>query len=249
MSCPNSNATFTDSQLTALFPNGYLQMLPNNPSRSTNGVLLNTALTSWITALIQNNKLPTQPSTVEFNNAAKTASSTNSQNTVIQAYITAENTFATNLKNEYCHYEARYKAALRTLLTKLSTQYTTAGNVNASIAADVDRYLTITESLNIKLNDLIILSNGVAQNRLKLAQTNASTANDINTELQTHATNLQKQAAILKDKSSTTELYKRMVEYTEEKNKANRNLLSLYSFLNVVALGMLVYVYRASSSN
>jgi hypothetical protein len=247
MSCPSTTATFTDSQLTELFPNGYLQLLPNNPSRTSNGVLLNTSVTSWITALLQNNKLPTQPSTVEFNNAAKSASNTNSQNTVIQNYITAENTFATNLKNEYCHYEARYKAALKTLLTKLSTQYSTAGNVNASITADVDRYLTVTESLNIKLNDLIMLSNGVAQNRLTLAQANATTANEINQELQTHATNLQKQAAILKDKSSTTDLYKRMVEYTEEKNRANRNLLSLYSFLNIVALGMLVYVYRASN--
>ena len=133
------------------------------------------------------------------------------------------------------------------MLTKLSTQYSTAGN-DSAVSAEVDRYLIITEALNIKLNDLIMLSNGVAQNRLTLAQTNATTANQINTELQTHAMNLQKQAAILKDKSSTTELYKRMVEYTEEKNKANRNLLSLYSFLNVVALGMLVYVYRASSN-
>lgn len=248
MSCPSSNATFTDSQLTALYANGYLQLLSSSASRSTNGILLDASITSWITALLQNNKLPTQPTPTEFNNAARTASNTNTQNTVIQTYITAENTFATNLKNEYCHYEARYKAALKTLLTKLSTQYSNAGTQNTAIAAEVDKYLTITEALNIKLNDLIMLSNGVAQNRLKLAQTNAITANEINTELQTHATNLQKQAAILKDKSSTTELYKRMVEYTEEKNKANRNLLSLYSFLNVVALGMLVYVYRASSN-
>ena len=247
MSCPNSTATFTDSQLSESYPNGYIQILASGASRSPNGILLNDAISNWITALISNNKLPTQPSSVELNNAARTATSNNSQNTVIQNYITAENTFATNLKSEYCHYEARYKSALKTLLTKLSTQYSTAGNVDTAVSADVDRYLTVTEALNIKLNDLIMLSNGVAQNRLGLAQKNATTANEINQELQTHATNLQKQAAILKDKSSTTDLYKRMVEYTEEKNKANRNLLSLYSFLNVVALGMLVYVYRASS--
>jgi hypothetical protein len=37
-----------------------------------------------------------------------------------------------------------------------------------------------------------------------------------------------------------------MVKYSEEKARYTDNLLKLYSFLNVVALGLLVYVYRAS---
>ena len=39
---------------------------------------------------------------------------------------------------------------------------------------------------------------------------------------------------------------KSMLDYTVEKNSASRNLLSMYGFLNVVAIGMLVYLYRSS---
>jgi len=37
-----------------------------------------------------------------------------------------------------------------------------------------------------------------------------------------------------------------MVKFSEEKNRYSANLLKLYSFLNVVALGLLVYVYKAA---
>jgi hypothetical protein len=47
---------------------------------------------------------------------------------------------------------------------------------------------------------------------------------------------------------ASTKLKKEMVKYTEEKGRYSDNLLRLYSFLNMVALGLLVYVYRASKN-
>ena len=38
-----------------------------------------------------------------------------------------------------------------------------------------------------------------------------------------------------------------MVKYSEEKARHTDNLLKLYSFLNVVALGLLVYIYKAAN--
>jgi hypothetical protein len=49
----------------------------------------------------------------------------------------------------------------------------------------------------------------------------------------------------LNSENSITELRKRMVEYTEEKNRSAMNLLSLYGFLNLVAIGLLFYVARS----
>ena len=37
-----------------------------------------------------------------------------------------------------------------------------------------------------------------------------------------------------------------MVKYTEEKARYTDNLLKMYSVLNIVALGLLVYVYKSA---
>ncbi len=245
MSCPNTNSSFTDSELNAIYTGGLLNRL-SNPQRDTNGILQSSSLNAWFNTLVSSNVIPTLPTQDDFKAAASAATNTNSQNNVVQAYITAENKFSADLRSEYCYYEARYKHALRTLISKLATQYSTSGTQNTQVTTEVNTYLTICETLNIRLNDLILLSNAVARNRLETSRNKTSEANQINNELQTRAASLQEQARILKDKSSTADLYKRMIEYTEEKNRANRNLLSLYSFLNIVALGMLVYVYRAA---
>lgn len=40
-------------------------------------------------------------------------------------------------------------------------------------------------------------------------------------------------------------LRKEMVNYSIEKNKAATNLLALYGFLNLSAIGILIYIYRS----
>jgi hypothetical protein len=36
-----------------------------------------------------------------------------------------------------------------------------------------------------------------------------------------------------------------MMDYTIEKNNASRNMLAVYGFLNIVAVGMLYYMYSS----
>jgi hypothetical protein len=36
-----------------------------------------------------------------------------------------------------------------------------------------------------------------------------------------------------------------MMEYSAEKNRSARNLLALYGFLNLSAVGLLIYIYRS----
>ena len=57
---------------------------------------------------------------------------------------------------------------------------------------------------------------------------------------------LQKQNKIISSNQATMEINKQMVKFTEQKAKYSNNLLGLYSFLNIVALGILVYVYKSA---
>ena len=47
---------------------------------------------------------------------------------------------------------------------------------------------------------------------------------------------------------AVTKIQKEMVRYTEEKGRRTDNLLNMYSFLNIFALGMLIYVYKAAGN-
>lgn len=190
-------------------------------SIQSNNALSATDISSWISALQSSRKLPTLPT------------SSNIQD--ISAYTTAVSTFISGIENEYCYYESRYKFSLMNLLTKLSM------TPNTGLQEDISMAIITTSGFNTRLNRLISLIREI-RNR------NTTTNSHIITDLIKNAESLTKQAEILNSKTATTDLYKRMMEYSEEKNRANKNLLSLYSFLNIVALGMLVYVYRASST-
>jgi hypothetical protein len=50
---------------------------------------------------------------------------------------------------------------------------------------------------------------------------------------------------MLKSQDALVQIRKRMVEYTMEKNNSASNLLALYGFLNIVAIGLLIHSYRA----
>jgi uncharacterized membrane protein len=57
---------------------------------------------------------------------------------------------------------------------------------------------------------------------------------------------LDAQNKIITSNQAVTELNKQMVKFTEQKGKYSDNLLGLYSFLNIVALGLLIYVYKSA---
>ena len=65
-------------------------------------------------------------------------------------------------------------------------------------------------------------------------------------ELKDAKEKLEKQNDIIQSNEATMRIKKEMVKYTEEKARYSDNLLKMYSFLNVVALGLLVYVYKAA---
>ena len=67
-----------------------------------------------------------------------------------------------------------------------------------------------------------------------------------NKKVQDQKGKLEEQNKIISSSEATTKLRKEMVKFTEEKARRSDNLLKLYSVLNIVAIGLLVYVYKAS---
>jgi hypothetical protein len=67
-----------------------------------------------------------------------------------------------------------------------------------------------------------------------------------NEKIQKQRAKLDYQNNIISSSEAATKIRKEMVKYTEEKANYSDNLLKLYSFLNIITLGLLVYVYKAA---
>lgn len=70
----------------------------------------------------------------------------------------------------------------------------------------------------------------------------------LNSEIAARSEKLREQNKILSSEQATAVLYKDMVKYTKERADSANNLLTLYSFMNIVVLGLLVYLYRSAGN-
>ena len=137
--------------------------------------------------------------------------------------------FKADTKKTYCAYRHLYKKSLDRLFTSLS-------QVNS---ADLEAAVLNAKKLLVVIAIVNRVSKYLSQIGYDLTK-----AGDIKASIDKNTEDLRGQLTILQDKSSKTELYKRMVEYSEEKNRAHRNLLSLYSVLNIVGLGLIFYIAK-----
>lgn len=149
-----------------------------------------------------------------------------------------------DLKNEFCHFYSRYRYALDQLFTKMA-QTSGKSSVSASDKETINMYLAKAKEYNIKLNDLIQISNFLATKRVQDSSQQSSEVNALNQNISSVFSSLRRQSEILNKEHSEAELRQRMVEYTQEKNRSTNNLLQLYGVLNIVAIGLLLYIYRS----
>jgi hypothetical protein len=98
--------------------------------------------------------------------------------------------------------------------------------------------------LNAQLILLTQIVNGISKYRYKENVRFQKDINSINERLRQRQGRLQEQRNIYNKETAKADLYKQMVRYTVEKNNANQNLLTLYGVLNVVAIGIIVYLAR-----
>jgi hypothetical protein len=168
----------------------------------------------------------------------------NEQQKILETVGQQESQTMTALQSEFCFYYVRYKFALEDLFETLS-RTSAASSLTDAQRRTIETKITNAKNLNIKLNDMIQLTNSIAVKRSSEMRDQNLTINMLNENIKDVYTRLQRQNEILRKEDSITELRKRMVDFTEEKNQSAVNLLSLYGFLNLVALGLLFYVARS----
>ena len=155
--------------------------------------------------------------------------------------------FTVNVLNEYTYYDKLYHSSLTTLFTTISSGVSndvylpTEGNTTA-----VNNNLEIVTLLNTKLNDYIQIIEGISSDMKNTAQQNNADLSALTASMLTSQARLSKQQKIITSNQATAKIRKEMVKYTEEKARYNDNLLKVYSFLNIVALGLLIYIYKAA---
>jgi hypothetical protein len=224
-----SSSCLTDSDLTQTYSGiqpGVLPSTPNGSSdRTSNGMLTPNAINSVISSLKSSGVLPT-------------ASISNPE-----AYVKNVATLLNTVQSEYQFYEIRYKYALEKLFGAIRQGYMLNSVDTQNV---IKKYLSYTLTLNRRLNDLTQIINEISMDMLSGSDKMSEEIEKFNKRVQEQKGRLEEQNKIISSSEATTKIRKEMVKFTEEKAKRSDNLLKLYSVLNIVALGLLVYVYKAA---
>jgi hypothetical protein len=203
-------------------------------SINTNGVIDSTLLTNHVKSLLDSEKA-LAPETIKQLEEMNPA----------QDFATNSAKVRDNINKEYCYYYKRYVFILNDILMQAATQ-------EASLLGDA---YTVkknnTQGLNSKLNQILQVMQAVVNLRiisLKKYYGTDTGVNQINTYLDTTRTDLLNHAKLLKNAAMEKDIKSAMVDYTVEKNSSSRNLLAIYGFMNIVAAGLIFYLYRTSKS-
>jgi hypothetical protein len=224
MSCP-SVTNLTDSDLTQTYYNesGHT-ILPSVPygttDRTVYGLLNPSALSATITS---------------FSQPAKGTKDSKG----VTAPISVE-----DMISEYCFYHARYTYAIEKVVDSLRKE--SEPDALKSPPPRSAFYLKYAQYLHQQLMDFIQTVQEITK-ALQDAKKPVEPAMAIfSNDLQTQQGKLEAQQKVIRSNQAPAALYKQMVRYSEEKTRRSDQLLHLYTFLNVVALGLLVYVYKAA---
>jgi len=198
---------------------------PSNNIIRSDASVDSTALDNWVKTLVRTTANP--PTTIEPNNSANPT----------QDYAGKAATLRKNIKAEYCYYYSRYIWALETVLTNATSR----GAVVDPILKDG------AQALNMKLNTILLVMKGLINSRNSVLGTYYEDprkgVNSLNADLDKARGNLSKHSQILQNNDLQADIQSAMIDYSLEKNSSSRNLLAVYGFLNIVAAGLLFYVY------
>jgi hypothetical protein len=234
--CPTQDTSLTDTDLKSMYGTTTSPgLLPSDgfqqSDRESNGLLKADVLKTTVTSMTAAGKIPKPPPV-------------SSASGDIELYMKKNRQFIENLKLEYCFYDSRYKYALNQLFSKLKAGYSQTDLTNQSL---IQTYLQASVALNMKLNDLSQIMNEITKQRLEQTQGQNSEINTINQALDERSKKLSEQYKVLSSQQATAILYKDMVKYSKERADSTNNMLQLYSFMNIVMVGVLVYLYRSMS--
>ena len=171
----------------------------------------------------------------------ESATNVDSPNNPTKLYANKAATLREEIKKEYCWYYNRYSWAMQKILTNVAS---TDGAVDEVIKNGA------TE-LNKKLNVILLIMKGLVNSRLSVLRDyygdgERASINALNTQLDKARTNLLTHSNKLRNNDLSSDVQTAMIEYSLEKNSSSRNLLAIYGFMNIIAAGLLFYIYTKS---
>jgi hypothetical protein len=235
--CSENTETITTSNYSVKFPGK--SCLPGGngfPAGSINnkGVIDATALNNHVKSLLDDEKA-LAPETIKQLEEMNPA----------QDFATNSAKVRDNINKEYCYYYKRYIFILHEILMLAATQD------SSHLGDDYVTKKNNTEGLNSKLNQILQVIQALVNARIVSLKNYYGTdtgVNQINTYLDDTRTDLINHAKLLKNAAMEKDIKSAMVDYTIEKNSSSRNLLAIYGFMNIVAAGLIFYLYRSSKS-
>jgi hypothetical protein len=230
--CPSGKKNFTDQELNAPYVGDSI-LDGANFTYSSDGLIEPSSMRSYLNYMTKTKKrIPTAPSLV---------GTVKGNFDPVSDYVKKERIFLSDVNAEFCDYDAKYQFAL----DKFMDAVVKGSNSAAQTSGDVRKFLNYANIFNRKLNDIIQIVHAYNLDKYENARTKDSEAQQLNDEMTKRYAKIKAEMDFLKDSASQEDVRKRMVKYTQEKGRATDNLLSLYTFLNVVALGVLIYVYKS----
>jgi hypothetical protein len=160
--------------------------------------------------------------------------------------------FIRGVQIECGYYYALYKHAIKNLAAAITCPATNPpkpyGANWPDPAVALDKYTQAAIILNQMVNDVIYIMDQVAQTRTNIDIASLTTIlKDLDGSLTDTASSLQRQRnALTSPGQEKMVLFKEMETYSRQKAAYHNNLLALYSFLNITAIGLLFYVYRST---
>jgi hypothetical protein len=201
---------------------GLISCIPPQPVINADGTVKSDVLNTFVNNTLLMKAVPPSPLTpVSGINMA-------------ESFANKANKLRQSMNDEYCWYYNRYIWAL----TKVLTDAAQSGAVVNQTLKDN------TIALNTKLNTILLVMKVCVNSRLdQLKGYYNSGINDQNHNLDTARERLAKQSKRLQDNDLKADVQSAMIDYSIEKNSSSRNLLAVYGFMNMVAVGLLFYLY------
>jgi hypothetical protein len=171
-----------------------------------------------------------------------------------EAYLKKQSDLIANIKKEYCWYYSRYLYSVDKLIKAIASETTPSSELpsvypelNQTASTSIKAHLDNTRILNNRLTNLILIIQKIDE-ILRTSNTKMRTdLTSFSSKTDEMYKKLISQNEVISSSDAVTKLNKEMVKYTEEKGRYTDNLLKMYSVLNIVALGLLVYIYKSAN--
>jgi hypothetical protein len=244
--CSDNKETITNANYTATFKG--TSCLPMGgqgfakSSIATNGTIDSTLLKNHVKALLD------REVEIETGKAKASAPRTIQQLKEMnpaEDFSKASAKLRDNIHKEYCFYYKRYIFILREILMQAATQEA------SQLGAAYQTKKTNTEALNSKLNQILQIIQAIVNIRMESLKDyygKDTGVNQTNKYLDDTRGDLINHSKLLKNLAMEKDLKSAMVDYTVEKNSSSRNLLAIYGFMNIVAAGLIFYLYRTAKN-